>query len=184
MFTTGQKLMTAEELEALPDDGNRYELLEGELLTMPPSSESHGTIAGRIMRRMTLADPDGKLGEIISADAGFKLAVDPDTLLAPDAAFLVRARVRPPGEKVGFGRGSPDIAVEVLSPSNTASEMNRKVDYYLRTGSTLVWLVDPQGEVVTVYERGKEPRFLRGDDELSAAPILPAFKCRVADLFV
>lgn len=186
MVATSKNLMTADELLAMPDpgDGTHYELLDGALLTMPPSSEGHGVVAGRIATCIGAADMESRRGELIVADAGYKLTSNPDTVLAPDVAFLVKERVRPREQRKGFPPGAPDLAVEVLSPSNTATEMLRKVNLYLESGSRIVWLVDPDAETVAVYERGKETRFLHAEDEIDGGDVLPEFRARVGDFFV
>lgn len=175
--------MTAEELARLPDDGNRHELLEGELLTMAPASDGQGLVAGRIAQLLGAADLGRKIGRLVATDVGYRVSQTPDTVLAPDVSFLLNTNVRPPEERRGFPPGAPDLAVEVLSPANSAAEMARKVDLYLRSGSKLVWLVDPENRSIVVYEGGKQPRLLKEDDEIDAKPILPAFRHRVGDFF-
>ncbi|MPZ23273.1 MAG: Uma2 family endonuclease [Dehalococcoidia bacterium] len=184
MVATSGRMMTADELVVLPDDGLRHELLEGELLSMAPSSDGQGLVAGTIAVLLGAADLQTGRGRVLVADTGYRLASHPDTVLAPDVAFLLKARVRPASERKGFPPGAPDLAVEVLSPSNSASEMARKVDHYLRAGATLVWLVDPERRSVAVYQRGGETRFLREDDEIDAGELIPGFRRRVADFFL
>ena len=126
-----------------------------------------------------------KLGVVLVGDAGFGLARDPDTLRGPDVAFVSRDRVPSEDEQVRVFEGPPDLAVEVLSPSNTPESVRAKVADYLAAGTRLVWLVDadPERETVTIYRSLLAPRTLSRDDDLDGADVLPGFRVALAKLF-
>jgi Uma2 family endonuclease len=183
MVTTKKKLTTADELASMPDDDLRHELVEGELITMPPASGGHGRIAARIQRQINLFDPDAKLGEAISADTGYMLSRSPDTVRAPDLAFVANKKLKTVQSEYPFPRIAPDLPVEILSPSNTAQEVSRLIDDYLQAGSSLVWVVDPAARSVTVWKPDETAVVLHEDDEIDGGEVLPGFKCRVGEFF-
>lgn len=124
MSSTITRSVTADELLAMPDDGYRYELVKGELIQMSPPGEEHGSVAMRLAARLYFYVEEYNLGVVYAAETGFKLESDPDTVRAPDVAFLSRARREPAGRVDGYWSGAPDLAVEVLSPD----DRRRKVD--------------------------------------------------------
>lgn len=180
MATT--RLVTAEELMALGEDV-RYELLDGELVEMAPTSGDHGVIAFRLATRVDRYEPSRTLVEGVTAEAGFVLRRDPDVLVAPDLAFVRLERLPPPAARVGAWELAPDIAVEVLSPSDRPSRVALKVSRYQDAGTELVWVVDPRARTVTVHERGHEVRVLGPDDVLDGGEVIPGLVVPVAELF-
>jgi hypothetical protein len=110
--------VTADELFHMPDDGFRYELVQGELRRMNPAGNVHGRIAVRITWRLAQYVEENRLGTVYAAETGFRLASDPDTVRAPDVAFVSQARVEAVGEVEGFWPEAPDLAVEVVSPGD------------------------------------------------------------------
>lgn len=174
--------LTAEALASLPDRGCRFELIEGELVEVSPASGSHGRIGMRIgWRLMELADAAG-LGDVFNADTGFILRRDPDTVLSPGVSFVRSERLSSQDEN-SFLELAPDLAVEVISPSNTAREISDKVMMYLDAGSTLVWVVEPVRRIVTVYRSDRTARILSDSDTLDGGDVLPGFSLPVADIF-
>ena len=117
-----------------------------------------------------------------TAEAGFQLAHDPDTVRAPDVAF-VRAERFPPGGVKGFFQGAPDIAVEVVSPSDRASEVAAKVRDWLQAGCSMVWVVDPENRTVTVHRSRKDITVLTEADMLTGGDVLPEFSMPVLTIF-
>ncbi len=111
------------------------------------------------------------------------LARDPDTVLAPDVAFVRRERIPASGAPATFWNGAPDLAVEVVSPGDTRPQVASKVDTWLAAGARVVWVADPQDESVTVHQRDRAPRRLTAGDTLDGAPLLPGFRLCVADVF-
>jgi len=174
--------MTAEDLLALPDDGKRYELVEGELQEMPPVSGPHGRDGLRIGSQFLVYAETHDLGEAYGADTGFILSRNPDTVRAPDAAFVRKERLVEIDAE-GFLPLAPDLAVEVVSPSNTVNEMSRKVQEYLDAGTAIVWVVEPQRRQVTVYTPDVIARIYRDGDVLDGGDVLPGFTLSVTYIF-
>jgi Uma2 family endonuclease len=171
---------TAEQLFAanLPHS----ELVEGELVMMSPAGFDHGRIASRIVAALeNFVRPRG-LGVVTTAEAGFQVARNPDTVRAPDAAFVRADRV-PSGGAKGFFQGAPDLAVEVVSPSDRDADIAAKVQEWLRAGCAIVWVVDPECRLVTVHRSRNEAVVLTELDAVSGGSLLPDFSLPVAEIF-
>jgi len=179
---TSTKLMTAEELEAMPDDGNNYELVRGVLVRMSPAGRWHGRIETRFARFMDIHVFENDLGEVFTGDTGFILARDPDVVRGPDVAF-VRADRLPPEEHEGFLELAPDLAVEVISPSDRMSDVLDKVAEYLDAGTRLVVLVAPRRKELLLHGADRSVRVLTMDDTFDGGDILPGFSLPVAAIF-
>ena len=178
------RTVTAEELWGMPDDGyHRYELDRGRLLTMTPAGGLHGLIASRLHVALATHVNEGRLGIVVSADTGFKLESNPDTVRAPDLAFIASDRIPMTGIPEGFWRGAPDLAVEVLSPSDRRSEVNEKIAQYLRLGVKQVWFVEPSPRRVTVHVPDQLPQVLHESDTLDGGELLPGFRYSLSNLF-
>jgi Uma2 family endonuclease len=178
-----RRVLTIEDLEALPDDGRRYELEAGRLLAEPPPAPLHGRIVTMVATLLqSFVRPRG-LGVVLTADAGFVLGRSPDTMRGPDVAFVTRERYEGLADETRAFPGPPDLAVEVLSPSARSSETHSKVADYLAAGTRLVWVVDPQLEQVTVYRSLLGPRRLDPQDELDGEDVLPGFRAAVREVF-
>jgi Uma2 family endonuclease len=143
--------VTAEDLARLPEDGSRYELVRGELRKMPPAGEEHGGVAMRIGWRLGQYVEENGLGKVYAAETGFLLETDPDTVRAPDVAFVRLERLREFGSVTGFLPGAPELAVEVVSPGDTHSEVEEKSIGWLRAGCLLVLTLNPRNRTVTAY---------------------------------
>ena len=176
--------MTADELFMMKTDGFRHELVKGELRTMSPAGSEHGAIIMNLAAPLAQHVKAHKLGVVFGAETGFKLAQKPDTVLAPDIAFVRRERIPQTGIPKAFWSGAPDLAVEVLSPGDTVKEVNEKVGEWLSAGATAVWVVNPKRKSVTVYRSLKDSTTLLEDDELEGQDVVPDFRCRVADIFI
>jgi Uma2 family endonuclease len=181
-MTTTNRLMTADELWRMPTDHMRHELVKGELRTMPPAGFEHGTIIIRLSRRLATHVDANDLGFIAGAETGFTLALNPDTVRGADVSFVSKARITGALPKAFFP-GAPDLAAEVLSPSDTVEEVEEKVADYLDGGSKLVWVLSPKLKTVTVHRPGRNPIVLKRDDLLSGEEIVPGFQCKVSELF-
>ncbi|MGH3144438.1 MAG: Uma2 family endonuclease [Rubrobacter sp.] len=184
-MTIETKHTTAEELLGMPDDGFRYELVRGDLRRMPPAGSEHGAVAmnaGRLLGNHVKAN---KLGQVYAAETGFRLSSDPDTVRAPDAAFVSRERAERAGQVAGYWPGTPDLAVEVTSPSDTHTEVVEKALAWLEAGCRMVLVVDPSRRTVTVYRALDDIRILTGEanDTLDGADVVPGWRLPVADLF-
>lgn len=188
-MSTATRITTAEELFRMPNDGAGYELVRGELKrkgdphNMSPTGFKHGTIVARLTVALGQHIEAHDLGEVTGAETGFKLASDPDTVRAPDVGFVRRERI-PAGEFTEkFWPGAPDLAVEVMSPNNTLSEVDEKVEDYTAAGVRLIWVVNPKKRTVTVYHLNSEPIALSEGDTLDGLDVVTGFQYNVARLF-
>lgn len=174
-------LLTADELELMPDDDSvRTELDEGELISMPPAGWDHGDSETEILAILRNYVRKHRLGKVLSGDTGFRLR--DDTVRSPDVAFVKQERVAELKSK-GFAKGAPDLAVEIFSPTDSVAQLMRKVKQYLAAGCHTVWIVYPETQEVHVLESTGADRLLRGEDVLEAPELLPGFTVRVADFF-
>ena len=176
-----KKAWTDEQLEALPKDGHKYELLDGNLI-MSPVHANHGVICTRIIVLLGGYVQRHKLGEVYDSSTGFRLS--DDVLLSPDVAFVSRARLK----KIliapdRFLYGAPDLGIEVLSPSDRMREVHRKLDLYFAHGTRVVWLVNWKLEQVHIYASDSIEAMTRPSDVLSGGGVLPGFKCRLNRIF-
>jgi Uma2 family endonuclease len=169
-------LVTAEELEQFPDDDHRYELVEGRVVRMSPVGWRHGKVVMRLGAVLADYVHRRKLGVIVT-EVGFVLASNPDTVRAPDLAFIRQERI-PQVDPRGFWHGAPDLAVDVLSPDDRASKIRDKVEEYLHYGVTLVLVVDADQETVSIHRRLAPPMVLRGAAAvLEINDLIPGFSC-------
>jgi Uma2 family endonuclease len=184
MVTPAQeRRLTAEELYQLPDDGKRYELVSGVPVRMAATGGQHGIIASRLDHRLRAFVEAHDLGEVCAAETGFRLAQNPDTVRAPDVSFIARERVPSQGIPEGYWPFSPDLAVEVISPSDRFDDVLTKVQEYLRAGTRLVWIFHPRTRTVTVYRADGNVQLLQQQEELNGEDVLPGFRCQVGELF-
>jgi Uma2 family endonuclease len=175
-------MMTAEDLLALPDDDTRYELVEGELRAMAPASGPHGRDGGRIFGRLQQFTEEHDLGVVYLSDTGFVLRRNPDTVRCPDISFVRKSRL-PETDEFGAVPFAPDLAVEVISPSNTVNEMSRKVQEFLDAGTSIVWVVESLRRQVTVYTPDQVAWIYRDGDMLTGGDLIPGFEIPVTYIF-
>ena len=175
-------LLTSEDLWKLVADGSRYELSQGELVPMTPAGMRHGGIVIKLGRLLGSYVAEKNLG-LVCTEVGFRLRRNPDTVRAPDVAFIARKHLSAEEIPEKFADFPPDLAVEVLSPEDAASELLRKVEEYLNAGVPLLWVVDPATRTVTVYQSLQNVKILSSDEELSGAEAVPGFQCKVSELF-
>jgi Uma2 family endonuclease len=176
-------LTTAEELLALPEDGRCYELVEGRLVRMAPTGYLHSRISVALFRALDrFMDAHEELGMLFPQEAGFLLARNPDTVLAADAAFVRRDRLPPP-DLTGYPALAPDLAVEVISPSQSMSQLRDKAEDWLHHGVRLVWIVDPAGRRVEAHRPDGRTDVLTSGQTLSGEDVLPGFTLAVDDIF-
>jgi len=176
-------ILTLEEFQRMPEeDGFRVELVRGRVVREQLPQTRHGQLIVRLGGWIDAHAGERGLG-IVTADTGFVTSVDPPTVRGPDIAFF--AVEGAPTEEMlkGFRTGGPDLAVEVLSPSNTASEIREKVLEYLAAGTQLVWVVDPRTRTVTAYRSRDDIRLLTESDTLEGGDVLPGFTVPVARIF-
>lgn len=175
--------MSVDDLYSMPDDDQKHELQAGVLVTEPPPGFRHGRVAARVVELLGPHVRQHRLGAVISNDSGFILSRSPDTVRGPDVAFVSRERVEGVTDLLRAFPGAPDLAVEVLSPSNTAASIHAKVADYLAAGTRCVWVVDAETETVRAYRSLLGPRTFEGDDVLEVEDVLPGFRTTVAELF-
>lgn len=178
-------LLSADDLEALSAaalDGTRYELVKGELQAMPPVNYEHAQITVRLARELGNYADAHQLGDVLAGDPGFTLERDPDTVRAPDIAFFAAHRVPRPRPSRGFPELVPDLVAEVVSPTQTAAEIEEKIQMWLDTGVQLVLVLYPSRRSITLRSP-QEARILSQQDTLECGDLLPGFACRVGDLF-
>ncbi len=173
-ITTASQLFTA--------NLRHCELIGGELVVMSPTGFDHGRFASRIVAALENHVAGCGLGVVTTAEAGFQLACDPDTVRAPDAAFVHAERIPPDGVK-GYFQGPPDIAVEVVSPSDRPNEVAAKARDWLVAGCSVVWVVDPASRIVAVHYRVGEAVVLSANDSLTGGEVLPEFSMPVGKIF-
>jgi len=176
--------ITAEQLLQMPDDGHRYELVAGELKKMTPAGWKHGDVGGRLHSLLGRHVLEHELGKIFFAETGFLLSRDPDTVRAPDIAFIHKDHLPASLPEEAFWPGAPDLAVEVASPGDTTGEVDEKVRAWLDVGAVMVWVVNLQWKTVTVYRSPTDIKTLTAADELTGQDAVPGFRCRVGDIFV
>jgi len=171
--------MTVEEFENLPDSPYRHELINGELLTMPPPQTQHGRIVANLVFLLLQHARPNRLGDVLG-ESGYHLEHNPDTVLAPDVSFVSAARVDWTDEH--YYDGPPDLAIEVLSPGDRKGYVERKLAIYLETGTRSVWLVDPRRRTVELISSLNNRRMLHEDDEL-VDDTVPGFRVKVSEIF-
>jgi Uma2 family endonuclease len=174
--------VTADELLRMPDDGYRYELVRGELKKMTPAGGPHGKVANRTGWLLTQHVESNQLGVVFAAETGFRLAVDPDAVRAPDVAFVSRERIERIGIPEGYWPGAPDLAIEVVSPGDTYTEVEDKVMEWLGAGTRMVAVINPLKRSVSVY-RNLTATLLTENDVLSGEDVVPGWSVPVKDLF-
>ena len=174
---------TAEQLASIPDDGQRYELLDGELKVMSPAGNEHGKIALKLGWRVAAFVEQNKLGETFAAETGFLISRDPDTVRAPDFAFITQQRIDDVGPVSGYWPGAPDLVAEVVSPNDSFSEVEAKALCWLAAGTKVVWVVDPRQRHVTAYRSASNITVIGTDEILNADDLLPGWSVVVGDLF-
>ena len=171
-------ITTAEQLLRAQDVG-RCELVRGELRTMIPPGFEHSLIAMNLGWEVSNHVRAHDLGRVVT-EPGFILARDPDTVRAPDIAFVRAERLV---RTAGYFEGAPDLAVEVLSPDDRPGYVREKVAEWLEAGTQAVWVVDPRARTVVVHESNQEPSLLREADTLDGGELLPGFELAVRDIF-
>lgn len=168
----------AEELARLSIPDKRTELIRGEVVVREPPAAWHGGISNNVAHRLTSFAREHGLGAVFGQDTGFQVAEDPDTVRAPDVAF-VRADRLPEIPRRGYPKFAPDLVVEVLSPDDRPGAVLAKVGEWLEAGARLVWVLDPEARRATVYGPDGSIDLLAAGDRLDGRDVLPGFVCPV-----
>ena len=172
----GPVKMTLEEF--LESDLEGYEYVEGELIPKMPTSLNHGKIISKLLLRLLPHVYENELGDVYPADTGFRVG---ERLLVPDIAFVSTARI--PDDMDKASPIPPDLAVEVVSPTDVLSRLVEKAFAYLEAGTQLVWVVEPKSKTVMVYRSETDIKLLTRNDTLTGEDVVEGFSCPVVELF-
>jgi len=179
---TDRKIWTDEEFMALPKDGHRYEIVNGELVDMGSSGALHGYVCSLLVAALASYVLPKKLGVILDSSTAFNMKNG--NKRSPDISFFAKERLQGITELPAFLEGAPDLAIEVLSPGNTVEEIHDKLVEYFENGTRLAWVIHPSEHYILVYRCAQEPdRLLKSVDALDGEYIIPGFTLPVADLF-
>ena len=181
-MATQLRSMTADELWAMPEDGTRRELVSGELRETSPAGEEHAYVSQNINRSLDAHVFANRLGRVYP-EYGYVLESDPDTVRAPDISFVSNATLAARAPGTGFRRGIPDLAIEVVSPTDRPGEVRAKVREYLDAGTRMVVVADPQSRDVVVHRPGRAPLDLTESDVIDGEDVVPGWKLPVRDIF-
>jgi Uma2 family endonuclease len=183
-MATTEKLLTAEEFEALPDDGKRYELIDGELREMPPTAHWHGEVESKLVIRLGAHVEVHRLGVVSCGETLFSVRRNPDRVRAADITFIRQERVPPLEARQHIMEVIPDLVIEILSKHDTVEEISGRIDDWLNAGVQMLWIVDPFRRTVTIYQPGRDPMLLGEHGILEGDLVVPGFRCSVAEIFV
>ena len=185
-MSTITRYLTEDELLRMPDDGNRYELIEGELRKMAPTGYEHGRSTGNLHGLIAHHARLNKLGDVLAAETGFVVARTADgraTVIAPDIAFVSRGRIQPGTNTFKFLELAPDLIVETLSPSDKAVDIEEKIALWLTAGVKLALVLDPTSRSVIMHRSNSEVTTLTVASLLDLGNVIPGFQCNVSDIF-
>jgi Uma2 family endonuclease len=175
------ELLTADDLIRLKPPDKRTELVRGRMIVREPSGFRHGDIAMSIAVRLHAFVHTTTLGRVLAAETGFKLFTNPDTVRAPDVAFVRAERIPDPMPR-GFAPFAPDLAVEVLSPDDRPGEVLAKVADWLNAGTRLVWVVDPDRRQARVHRADGTVSIVNDRESLDGQDVLPGFTCTLSSV--
>lgn len=182
-MTVARQLVTAHELLRTPDEGFRYELVRGVVHRMSPASHQHGRLSINCATPLDHHVRAHGLGVVYAAATGFKLSTNPDTVRAPDVAFVRQERVAAVGDTEGYWPGPPNLAVEVVSPHDLYTDIEDKVIDWLQAGTRMVIVINPRKRTVTVYRSLTNIVILTAEDTLDGADVVPGWRLPVRELF-
>ncbi len=185
IMSTVTRFMTEDELLRMPDDSNRYELIEGELRQISPTGYDHGRCTGNLHALLRAHTIKNKLGDVLAAETGFIIARTPDgraTVRAPDIAFVATGRIPSNADTRKYLEMAPDLVVETLSPSDAALDVEEKIASWLRAGTRAALTVNPSSRSVTVYRSLNQITILTDQDTLDLSDVIADFRCRVAEI--
>lgn len=178
---TTPALLTADDLVRVYPAGKRTELVRGRMIVREPAGYRHGDVAMAIALAIGHFLRSHALGRLLAAETGFVLSTSPDTVRAPDVAFVRHERIPDPVPR-GFARFAPDLVVEVLSPDDRPREVLEKVADWLTAGTQLVWVIDPERRTGRVYRSEGTESLLSESDALDGGDVLPGFSCRLSEI--
>jgi Uma2 family endonuclease len=176
-----KRLMTVAELLRLPDVDGQHELVRGELIVHPLNGARHGAVATNVAVHLGEYVVARDLGTVLLR-TGYVLERSPDTVRAPDVSFVSAARLRPEDITDDYMEGSPDLAVEVIAPTDTQYEVDDRIAEFLAAGTGLAWVINPHRRTVAVHAPGAPVHFLDEADAIDAGDVVPGFRCTVREL--
>lgn len=178
-----KSVATAEQLAALPRGDARYELVKGDPRMMSPAGGRRGRIAMNLAVSLANHVASGSLGVVYAAETGFIISRNPDTVRAPDVAFISSSRAEQIEDDTGFVPMAPDLAIEVISPTDTFSSVEEKAFAWLSSGTQLVLLVDPASRQLHAYRSAQQIVVFDDHEELDAGDVVPGWRLQVGGLF-
>ncbi len=167
----------------MPNMFVRRELVRGEVRTMAPAGNVHGRVAVNLTVPLGSYVRENDPGLVFAAETGFKIEEDPDTVHAPDVAFLRRERVEEVGEVTGYWPGAPDLTVRVVSPNDLYTELEEKASGWLEAGTRMVLVVNPRNETISIRRPGPDISLLDKDNVLDGGGVVPGWSLPVRDVF-
>ena len=176
------RLITADEFFDLPDNGRRYELVDGQVEEVVPSAYESGRVGGKLCVKLGAHVEEHDLGEYGVSESGFQLRANPDSVRAPDVWFLRKNRLPNQAARRRFFRGAPTLAVEVISPSDRYSATLRKVMEYLNAGAEMVWVIDPEERTAVSHRAGREPVLIDEHGTLDGEDVVPGFQIELRSI--
>jgi len=182
-MATAEKLLTAEEFERLREEGKRYELIDGELREMAPTVNWHGEVELNLAALLHTYVRSHGLGRVSCGEVLYIVRRKPDRVRAADIAFICQERVPSLEARQHIMEVVPDLVVEILSKHDTIAEISDRIDDWLGAGVRLLWIVDPFRRTVTIYQPERDPTLLGAQATLEGDPVLPGFRCPVAEMF-
>lgn len=183
-MSTAARLITADELLQLPEDETQWcELIDGEIVPMAPPEGEHGVVGAQLTILLGAYVRAHRLGVVVAAETGFTISKNPDTVLAPDVAFIHRDRLQALGVPKAYFPEAPALVVEVLSPGDRTGKVAMKIRRWFAAGTALVWVVDPARRTVAVYHSPDDSRLLNEHETLTGEDVVPDFACTIAELF-
>lgn len=181
--TTAEKLLTAEEYLASPDDGRHRELVRGAILEMKMPGFEHGDICGTAYFILRSFVSERGLGRVVSNDTGVLTERNPDTVRGADIAYYSYDRLPKEKRPKGYPDIAPELVVEVFSPTDRWPEVHRKIGEYLDAGVIVVCVLDPESRILHVYEAHHSGLELKADDQFTLPTVLPDFRVSVSRFF-
>jgi Uma2 family endonuclease len=180
MATTAFQPATEADLLAMPADGYRYELVDGEIRRMSPAGGRHGDTGAQLIAQLVAFVKAHRLGRVFTPDTGFRLPNG--NVRSPDVSFVAAGRFEDEKPPVGYIPFAPDLAVEVLSPGDSSRDVLEKVGEYLDAGVRLVWVIDPEKRSASRYRSLLDVRTLDINGLLDGEDVVSGFRCRLSEI--
>ncbi len=179
---TARKVWTETELESLPEDGYSHEVVNGELVMSPKNNWFHGDICAALLTALRTFANAQRLGAVWDSSTGFWMKNL--NCRAPDISFIRKERLHGLKRRdAKFFLGAPDLAVEILSPSNTRRDVDERLRDFFSSDAQFVWVIDPEAERVEICHSPTQRHLLGPGAMLDGEQLLPGFQYPIADLF-